>query len=105
MSPFQVLASCFLVSSIAGLATFLKSRQRVSFRAVVGTLLHTGMMGLIIGFLWFNEYGKDNPYFMLGVAGLAGIGGVTVVDLVTMVWKKSGISFRIVKADQNEEQP
>lgn len=60
-------------------------------------------MGLIIGLLWYTEYGEKNPYLMLGVAGLAGIGGVTVIDLAVIAVKKSGISFKIVRAEEEDK--
>lgn len=98
VTPFQILASAFAISSFAGLAALLRSKQQMTVRSVLAATCYSGAMGLIIGLLWMQEYGMGgNPYFLLGVSGLAGIGGVTVVDLAVMVAKKSGITLQFAR--------
>jgi hypothetical protein len=94
LTPLQVLASSFAISSVGGLAALLRSNQPLTVRAVVACILYCGMLGFIIGALWMKEYGlAGDPYFILAVSGLAGIGGVSVVDLVIIAAKRSGIKL------------
>lgn len=95
MSPLAVLGSAFAISAFCGLASLLQSKKALTVRAVLSSFMYSGATGLIVGLLWFNEYGADNPYFMLGVAGLAGIGGVSLVDVAIATFKKSGLSIKI----------
>jgi hypothetical protein len=103
VTPFQILASAFAISSFAGLAALLRSKQELTVRSVASAVTYSGAMGLIIGMLWMNQYGTTgNPYFLVGVAGLAGIGGVTVIDLALMAAKKSGITLQFSRPDDKE---
>ena len=94
---------CFAVSSGAGLAALLWSKNPLSVRSVLASLTYSGMMGFIVGGLWMKEYGKEDPYFLLAVAGLLGLGRLTVTDLIAIAVKKSGVTFKIVKSE--EEKP
>lgn len=106
MTPWQVLASAFTISSVAGLAALLRSKQPLTWRAVIAAALYSGCMGFIIAALWMKEYGlAGDPYFILGVAALAGIGGVSVVDLVVIAIRKSGIKLVLGrKAEDDKEE-
>lgn len=101
MTPLQVFASAFCVSSFAGLAALLRSDQPLTLRSFASATMYSGSMGLIIAFLWYKNYGEaGDPYFLLGVSGLAGIGGVTVVDLVSIAIKKGGLIVKALEKDQ-----
>lgn len=104
MTPLQVLASSFAISSVGGLAALLRSNQPLTVRAVVACILYCGMLGFIIGALWMKEYGlAGDPYFILAVSGLAGIGGVSVVDLVIIAAKRSGIKLVLSRRKDDED--
>lgn len=90
----KVIAAAFGVSSIGGLAALLRSNKKLSWRNVFAALLYSGMMGMIIGLLWYNYFdGKGNIAFLLGVSALAGIGGVTVTDFVIQCLSRGGIDI------------
>lgn len=105
LTPFQVLASALAISSFAGLAALLRSKQPLTLRAVLSALCYSGAMGTIIAMLWMRRYGlAGDPYFLLGVAGLAGIGGVTVVDLAIIAAKRSGIKLVFSREREDKEE-
>ena len=101
---WQVLLSCFTVSSIAGLAQLLRSNKPLTVRAVISAFLYSGMSGLIIGLLWFNYFnGSDNIYFLVGISGLAGIGSVSILELVAQIIAgNAGVQINFRKAEEVE---
>ena len=84
LSPLQVLASCFTISSLAGLAALLRSGRELTWRSIFATVLYSGLFGLIYGLIWFNYFnGKDqNYFFLIGSSGLVGLGGATLLDFI-----------------------
>ena len=106
MSPLQILLSSFAISAAGGLIAFLRSNQQVTIRAAFAATGYAGLMGLIIGLLWMKRYGMSgDPFFLIGAAGAAGLSGVSVIDLVVIVWKKSGITLQLAKNKDKEEKP
>lgn len=90
-----VLASCFAVASLSGLAVLLRSDRVLTARTLLSAVLYNGLAGLIIGLLWFNYFGGTNPYFVVGVSGLAGMGTVSLVD----------VSLHVLQALQSAIKP
>jgi len=84
LTPLQVLAACFTISSMAGLAALLRSGRDLNWRAVLTAILYSGTFGLIYGLVWFNYFdGVDqNFFFLIGTSGLVGLGGVSLIDFV-----------------------
>ena len=94
--PLKVFAAAFSISSVGGLAALLRSKREITRRAVLSTMLYSGVLGLVIALLWYNYFdGRGNLYFLLGVSGLAGIGGTTVLDFFIQVLKNRGINITI----------
>lgn len=83
----QFLAT-FSLSSFAGLAALLRSGQKLSYRAVISAMLNSGLMGLVIFMTWYNLYGPENMWFLMGVSILAGLGGNTAIDFILTLAKK-----------------
>ncbi len=84
LTPFQVLAGCLTVSSLAGLAALLRSKQALTWRNVIATCLYSGMFGLIYGLIWFEWFDGENQnfFFLIGTSGLVGLGGASLLDFV-----------------------
>ncbi len=84
LTPFQVLTGCLTVSSLAGLAALLRSKQALTWRNVVATCLYSGMFGLIYGLIWFEWFDGEhqNFFFLIGSSGLVGLGGASLLDFV-----------------------
>lgn len=99
--PWHILASCFTVSSIAGLAQLLRSDRPLTWRNIVSAVLYSGISGLIIGLLWFNYFsGSDNVYFLVGISGLAGIGSVSILDLIMqLIAGNIGLQINVKKPE------
>ena len=96
LSPVQVLLSAFALSSFGGLAALLRSHRPLSWRLVFAATLYSGLLGLIIALVWYNQFeGAENMYFLLGISGLAGIGGTTVLDFVLQLLKGGGLNITI----------
>lgn len=107
LTPLEVFVSCFSISSLAGLASLLRSGKALTWRLVVATLLYSGIFGLVIGLLWFNYFGgQNNIFFLIGVSGLAGLGGTTLLDFIVQ-GLANGFNIKITasKADEDEQGP
>ena len=89
LSPFQAFISAFSVSSLAGLAAYLRSNRELTVRGTISAMLNSGLLGLAIAFLWYNYFNDNgNIWFMLGISLLAGLGGISVLDFVIQVAKE-----------------
>lgn len=100
LSALEVLASCFTISSLGGLAALLRSGKPLNWRTVATALLYSGIVGLVIGLVWYQYFsGQDNIYFLIGVSGLAGLGGTTLLDFVLQVISKGGVNIFITPID------
>lgn len=102
--PRHILAAAFAISSLGGLAALLRSNRTLSWRVVAAALLYSGISGLTIALIWYNNFSENgNIYFLLGVSGLAGIGGTTVIDFAIQYVKhivQVGGFVRIDKLDE-----
>jgi FtsH-binding integral membrane protein len=105
-NPFEFLSSALAIASFGGLAALLRSKQRLSPRAVVAAIIYSGISGLIVFLLLCNYCGAENVHLLLGVSGLAGIGNVTVIDFLIQA-AKSGLNINIStrKENDNDEHP
>jgi len=105
MTPIQVILGCFTVSSFAGLAALLRSKQDLNWRIVVATCLYSGVFGLIYGLIWFNWFAGDdqNYFFLIGSSGLIGLGGASLLDFVVSgVLHGFGCNITITAGKQDE---
>ena len=105
LSAFDVLLSCFSISSLGGLAALLRSGKPLHWRTIISALLYSGVVGLVIGLVWYRYFsGQDNIYFLIGVSGLAGLGGTTLLDFVVQAISRGGINIQISpKRDRSDE--
>lgn len=97
-----VFVAAFLISAIGGLGALLRGRRPLTWRAGTGSVLSSGLIGLIVSLLWYNHYeGQGNIYYLLGVSGCVGVTGMTGLDLVLRLLAKGGV--QIVVQGQNED--
>jgi hypothetical protein len=83
--PIWIFLSAFAIASFGGIASKLRSKSELSFRALFGAFLYSGICGLIVALAWYNYFdGKGNIPFLLAISGLAGIGGANVLDMIKL---------------------
>lgn len=105
-SNLATLISIGVLSSLGGLASLLRSGKNINPREVFAALLNSGLIGIVIALLWWNKFGHDNLYFLVGVSGLAGIGGASVIDLAVQWYAQKffGASPNQPKGDDHANQ-
>jgi hypothetical protein len=75
-----LLLVIFPTSSLAGLAALLRSGQKLNRRAVLSSLLNSGLFGVSVGAIMIHRYGMDSSHVILGISILAGLGGNALLD-------------------------
>lgn len=81
--PLRLFGLSFGISSVAGLAALLRSRQKLTTRYILSACLNSGCFGAGVAMIWYEWYGgAQYPWFMLGVSLLAGLGGTSLMDFV-----------------------
>lgn len=96
INSIWVFIAAFLVSALAGLAAFLRSPAKVTFRPLLTYFLNSGLLGLGISLLWFMKF-RDNLFFLIGICVISGLGGVTFVEYILLLFKQGGFSISINK--------
>lgn len=105
-NALQVFLSCFVISSLGGLAALLRSGREIKTRDVISAMLYAGLVGLVIGLVWFQYFsGQDNVYFLIGVSGLAGLGGTTLLDFFVQIIAKGGVNVHISPKSDSPAPP
>jgi hypothetical protein len=79
--PLKVFLSAFGLSSLAGLAQTIRTERKLTWVKVLGSMLYSGLAGLILALLWWKSY-SDNPHYLVGLCLLAGFGSKQIVDLL-----------------------
>lgn len=103
--PVKVLAATFTIASLGGLAAKLRSREPLTPRSLIAAVLYAGLLGLLIGLLWFNYFNDaGNIYFLVGVSGMAGIGGMSLMDFVVQAFRNGGINIKISASEEEEQK-
>ena len=103
-TPLQVFAACFIIASFGGVAALLRSGRTLEWRAVVSSLVYSGVVGLVIGLVCYKYFENDNIYLLIGCSGLAGLGGTTVLDFMVQVLAKGGVSINIRPKDTTDKK-
>ena len=83
-----LLASVAAISSLAGLANYLRSDRPLTLRHVLSAMLYSGVLGFGVAACWMHFFGGNNVLFMIGVSGLAGLGGANLLDFVFLALHK-----------------
>jgi len=99
--PPVIFGATFAISSLAGLAQMLRSGRKITWRAVLSSMLNSGLIGLCIGMFWWDQYGVDNVWFLMGVSLLAGLGGTTALDFILEALKGK-IVLKVEKSDDGK---
>lgn len=101
----SVFASAFSVSACAGLATLLRFAKKVSKLSLAGSILNSGLLGLAISLIWYQNYREEqNVYSLVGFCVLAGMGGSSVTDLVCSVLSGAGVKVLITRESSPDEE-
>ena len=104
LHALSVFASAFGVSACAGLATLLRFAKKLSKLSVLSALLNSGLLGLSIALIWYQNYRDEkNVYSLIGFCVLAGMGGSSVTDLAFSLLSGVGIRVLITREDSNHE--
>lgn len=100
----SVFASAFSVSACAGLATLLRFAKKVSKLSVASAILNSGLLGLAIALIWYQNYREEkNVYSLVGFCVLAGMGGSSVTDLIFSVLSGVGVRVLITREETSHE--
>lgn len=110
VEPLKIMGAIFVVCSLGGLASLLRSDKPITVRLVMSALLNSGLIGLVIALVWWNSYKDTNLYFLTGVSLLAGMGGATAIDFLYQFaakrfMGKTGIKIVIQQDDDKEVKP
>ena len=84
LDPLWLFILAFMIAALAGVATVLRTVERITFRVILTAILNSGALGLCIALILFT-WCKDNTWFLLGLCLLAGLGGMTALGFVLMV--------------------
>ena len=103
LSPLQVFISCFGISALAGFFTHLRSNKPINLRETIAVTFYSGMLGLVIGLLWYNYFAPANYYFLIGVSGLAGLGGITISHAIVRSLQRAILNFPSDSKDKFDE--
>lgn len=104
LHALSVFASAFGVSACAGLATLLRFAKKVSKLSVASAILNSGLLGLAISLIWYQNYREEkNVYSLVGFCVLAGMGGSSVTDLIFSVLSGVGVRVLITREDTTHE--
>lgn len=95
-NPNQLFGFIFTVSSVAGLASFLRSSQPFNARYVISAFLNSGLFGVSVAAIWYEYYGgAAHPWFMVGVSILAGLGGTSAIDFGLQIFQEVLRSYAV----------
>lgn len=100
-SPLAVFSCAFAASAFAGLAALLRFGKRLTPLTIIASMLNSGLLGLAIMLVWYDETGQTSPYFVLGIGILAGLGGWSLLDFVLYVLRKGGLEI-VIKSDNHD---
>ena len=104
LHALSVFASAFSVSACAGLATLLRFAKKVSKLSVASAILNSGLLGLAISLIWYQNYREErNVYSLVGFCVLAGMGGSSVTDLIFSVLSGVGVRVLITREETTHE--
>jgi len=100
--PFYVVLACFSVSSLAGLASLLRSGKPLTWYAIFSAVLNGGLLGVAICLLWYN-YFENNVFFLVGLCVLAGLGGMSLLDFILVIFARGGLSIILNSAAEKKD--
>jgi ABC-type uncharacterized transport system permease subunit len=84
---FYLIVGVFFASSLSGLAALLRSRQKITKRAVTSSLLNSGFCGLACALLMIHKLGAESVPLVVAISILAGLGGTSVIDFLGELFK------------------
>lgn len=86
-NPWLASLFVFVGASFAGLATHLREGKPLERKAVISSVLNSGMFGSIIFLMAWKAY-ADNVPGLVGLSLLAGIGSASLVSFAVALVKR-----------------
>ena len=84
LDPLWLFVLAFIIAAMAGVATVLRTVEKITVRVILSAILNSGALGLCIALILFT-WCKDNTWFLLGLCLLAGLGGMTALGFLLMI--------------------
>jgi hypothetical protein len=94
ISYVQLVAASFGVAATSGLAKLLYSRDELTRRRLLASVLHSGMWGVTVALLWAT-FVSDDPLWIIGTASLAGFGVVSLPKLTGTRFTVGGMTIEM----------
>ena len=92
-------------ASLLALGILLRSKQEITTRLIVGTVLHSLLWGVVTFLLLVDQAGMSLP-FMLGVSISSGMGLASLFDVVAlMVKNRLGITVTLNPPPKGGKEP
>lgn len=90
---FALIGGCG--ASMLALGLLLRSNQALTWRVVVGSVLHSVAWGVAVFLMAYNKLSTDLP-FLIGLSIFSGMGTASFIDLMLLLVKQRlGISVTI----------
>jgi hypothetical protein len=103
LNPIHVFIACFSLASVAGISSLVRSGKELTVRTILAAGCYSGLLGLVIGLLWYNYFAPANIFFLIGVSCLAGLGGVSLIDVIVQVIARGGVNILIQPKDKKND--
>ena len=106
VEPVRVFCAIFGLSALAGISLVVSDkRKECSVRALLGSFMVSGIIGLVIGLIWWSKFGNTDLYFLIGVSMLAGMGGNSTLGLLYIIFiRKLGLEGLLKQMAKNDDE-
>lgn len=95
VDAMRLFMAATAIAAVAGFASLLKNHSRkLTLRTVSGTLLYNGMSGLVMALFWYNNFGAQDQYYLLSLAGIVGFTGPNMTEFGVRVLQRAIIEIR-----------
>lgn len=92
----RVLACTFVIAACSGFAAMLRSGKEYSLKEAISVTLNSGLLGLVVGLLWYNSFAsRNNLSLLVGLAALAGLSGMTLIEFISNWSRGHGVNIVI----------
>lgn len=95
IDALPVLAQCFALAATGGLANVLRSKETMSLKYAVGTILYAGLSGLCVTSFW-----QEGP--VIAMACATGLLGPTAFELLMNRVIKTKLGMEVSRNDRHD---
>ena len=96
----KILFVTFLLGGLAGLAALLRSKDKLTRRAVASACLNSSLLSMAAAAMWWWHDPNVNFIALVFVSVMVGIGGNTSLGILTAIFFKK---FNIVVSDPKKD--